>query len=667
MANYGFVDARTSAELLLAPAVPLKRQVIDASSLRLDIGGLTGIPGAISGASQITGAIRSTFSAAAVAQSITSSFAGALNATYSDIKSGINIGASVDPMFLKNSGVSVDIPGVSVAASRNGVSIGAQLPNPMQFLQSSTLRPGQVPGLAQAAAMRDRASQVAGMASRFSKLGNSPAGQGGVQIMENMHRLPYPLAGQLNIPSFPRLSTGGKEAQAEAILRDKTKFVVRGVRVASGKPGFWSRLKTMAQAAVQPSLNSVVGQVFRDATNSGGWSEPAPPYAAQYPYNKATQSESGHIMEFDDTPGAERVHIFHRSGSFIEMHPDGTVVFKSMKDHYQLTMKDENVKVSGKCNIYVGGKTTLYSKGNIDIETAGEMNISCKKDFNVFAKNINLRAKQTFKGDGMIINLRYINLPYQIIPVFGGLVPLVNLAAMRLDFPTGTFDSVVAESLKGPLDEGTLPGLLKFQTTAEALSGATDPVAPPENPLANPAAYAVKTAAAGAYRARMFDTPEETQNFEMYSAHLGLQETLDSVSGETRALGGNLTNVVTEAVRTETPPTVEYLDYQQFAGNFVYSADQKLGNTSFTFADLVDTEHASDVVSVKKTPLDAAVELGQDAGQAGPLTANNTDLTVQGILGSGGVSGGRPTQAVGTGFEVRTKQIPEGGFTPWQS
>jgi hypothetical protein len=165
----------------------------------------------------------------------------------------------------------------------------------------------------------------------------------------------------------------------------------------------------------------------------------------------------------------------------------------------------------------------------------------------------------------------------------------------------------------------------------------------------------------------MFDTPEETENFEMYAAHIDLQKSLKDVTGEDpRQLGGKLRDVVTER-NVDVPPVVDYLDYNAFAGKFVYSAGQQLGNTSFTFADLVDTEHASDVVEVKKTALDAAVELGQDAGQAGPLTANNTSLTVQGVLGSGGVSGGLPTQALGVGYEVKSKKIPDAGLTPWPS
>ena len=56
---------------------------------------------------------------------------------------------------------------------------------------------------------------------------------------------------------------------------------------------------------------------------------PGDPYAAVYPNNKVTQTSSGHVIEIDDTPNAERVHIRHKSGSFIEFHPDGSVVIKT--------------------------------------------------------------------------------------------------------------------------------------------------------------------------------------------------------------------------------------------------------------------------------------------------------------------------------------------------
>lgn len=105
----------------------------------------------------------------------------------------------------------------------------------------------------------------------------------------------------------------------------------------------------------------------------GSWSEPTSPYNAIYPLNHVYQTESGHVQEFDDTPNAERIHVYHRSGSFTEYHPDGTVVFKSVKDSFQITVKDQNVYVGGNCNITVKGDANIYSQGMMNLESDGDM------------------------------------------------------------------------------------------------------------------------------------------------------------------------------------------------------------------------------------------------------------------------------------------------------
>jgi hypothetical protein len=86
-------------------------------------------------------------------------------------------------------------------------------------------------------------------------------------------------------------------------------------------------------------------------------------------------TESGHLLEFDDTPGAERVHIAHRSGSFIEWFPDGSRVEKITKDNYSIVMKDDNVYIMGKCNITVQGDAEIYVKGNADMKVDGNMDM----------------------------------------------------------------------------------------------------------------------------------------------------------------------------------------------------------------------------------------------------------------------------------------------------
>ena len=56
------------------------------------------------------------------------------------------------------------------------------------------------------------------------------------------------------------------------------------------------------------------------------WDEPATEYAAVYPRNQVYETEGGHIKEFDDTVGKERIHERHTSGSGYEIFPNGSKV-----------------------------------------------------------------------------------------------------------------------------------------------------------------------------------------------------------------------------------------------------------------------------------------------------------------------------------------------------
>jgi len=108
-------------------------------------------------------------------------------------------------------------------------------------------------------------------------------------------------------------------------------------------------------------------------------SEPVDPYNAKYPYNHVFHSESGHMIEMDDTPGHERVQVYHRTGAFIEIHPDGSMVVHSGA-HYNSSQKLEinvtdnaSINVGGNLNALVEGTTTLSSFGNITAETKANM------------------------------------------------------------------------------------------------------------------------------------------------------------------------------------------------------------------------------------------------------------------------------------------------------
>lgn len=94
------------------------------------------------------------------------------------------------------------------------------------------------------------------------------------------------------------------------------------------------------------------------------WTEPESDYKAKYPYNTVTQSESGHIFEMDDTPGAERIRIQHRKGTYTEVQADGTRVDKIVGDGYEIVSQDKNVLIKGICNITIEGDAVMQIKGD---------------------------------------------------------------------------------------------------------------------------------------------------------------------------------------------------------------------------------------------------------------------------------------------------------------
>lgn len=85
--------------------------------------------------------------------------------------------------------------------------------------------------------------------------------------------------------------------------------------------------------------------------SQGSVSEPSDPYAAEYPQNKIIETSAGHRVEIDDTSGAERIHIYHATGSYIEMQPDGNIVIKSANDSYELAEGNKNIGATGTIDI----------------------------------------------------------------------------------------------------------------------------------------------------------------------------------------------------------------------------------------------------------------------------------------------------------------------------
>jgi len=101
--------------------------------------------------------------------------------------------------------------------------------------------------------------------------------------------------------------------------------------------------------------------------------EPSPGYNAVYPYNRVIETAGGHSIELDDSPGGERIRIWHTKGSYVEMHQSGAVVLKATNDLW--LGAEGNICIVGKSRqlIKIEGDAVLSVDGNMSFEVNGDM------------------------------------------------------------------------------------------------------------------------------------------------------------------------------------------------------------------------------------------------------------------------------------------------------
>jgi hypothetical protein len=147
--------------------------------------------------------------------------------------------------------------------------------------------------------------------------------------------------------------------------------------------------------------------------------------SSEYPDVNVIETHSGHTIELDDTDGNERVRVYHTSGSYIEIRPDGTFVQKSVntdaESHY-IHMSDvqehiakgvkryiednleeiinknvmRNIKqnldehINGNLTLTVDGDLTWEVGGNITINSGGTQNTTNGGNYTHIAPRIDL-------------------------------------------------------------------------------------------------------------------------------------------------------------------------------------------------------------------------------------------------------------------------------------
>jgi predicted chitinase len=138
-----------------------------------------------------------------------------------------------------------------------------------------------------------------------------------------------------------------------------------------------ARSKVSGTAVEKKDATRATGLPVADDTT---FSQPAVPFNAKYPYNHVFESESGHIQEFDDTPDNERIHLYHKTGTFYEVDVNGTQVNRITGDGYTIIDKNGYIYIKGACTITAEGATNIFVNADANIKVAGITQIDLLND-----------------------------------------------------------------------------------------------------------------------------------------------------------------------------------------------------------------------------------------------------------------------------------------------
>ena len=140
--------------------------------------------------------------------------------------------------------------------------------------------------------------------------------------------------------------------------------------------------------------------------------EPIPERKTVYPYASVMETESGHIQEFDDTLGSERICTMHRTGTMYEMHHNGDMVTHVAKDNYSVIMGSDSVRIRGDVKVYVDGDSYLYVRGDADMQVEGNFTHNVKGDYTLdVGGNISITTNGFYhlEADDEIFNITNAN------------------------------------------------------------------------------------------------------------------------------------------------------------------------------------------------------------------------------------------------------------------
>ena len=152
-----------------------------------------------------------------------------------------------------------------------------------------------------------------------------------------------------------------------------------------------------SETMTQKILDNLISESFTVDTKTINIEEPEPLNEnSEYPFNSVIETQSGHIIELDDTETNERIKIYHKSGTYFEILPDGNITFKQdgtsdnifLMEGKLIEYINNSIEKAVKENVtnYIGGDLTEHIQGIVKMVING-------------GEGLRIKAENIFLGD----------------------------------------------------------------------------------------------------------------------------------------------------------------------------------------------------------------------------------------------------------------------------
>jgi len=208
--------------------------------------------------------------------------------------------------------------------------------------------------------------------SKINLSSNAPEGSVNVVMEHQVNRSTYPRDEYLGEPTTPREARGKFGTPAIEFAAGIHGQKVKNWNATGGRTGF-------KKAKLEVITNAGPGGEFT-SQGPGRWREPLPSalYGAVYPYNHVQLSESGHLIEIDDTPDNERLHRYHRTGTYEEIGSLGQRIVKVVNENYHMGLNNDYTSIKGNKYLNISQTLDIVSHGYHHDNTGSPIEFSAK-------------------------------------------------------------------------------------------------------------------------------------------------------------------------------------------------------------------------------------------------------------------------------------------------